>query len=102
METINGFSSRYIDSSEFIRIESVYVFNGVLESNLKSLDMLLDVALLDIDNNSGYNNNRGLVDLFFRRYHEMIEMIPHDIYLKDNDYYTLIFTKIQQLDELLH
>jgi len=101
IEAIKRVTSMYIYASEFVSVDINVVYNGMLESNPVLLSELLNTALLDLGNNRGFNNRQGLIDLFYRRYYEMISLIPENIFYEDYEYYSSVLTKIQLLEELL-
>ncbi len=70
-ESINYYTSKYISASEFIVVEDNDVYNKILEHMPISLDLLLDKALPDLENNRGYANIQEIIDLFYQRYNEI-------------------------------
>jgi flagellar hook protein FlgE len=73
-ETINYYTSKYIDASEFIVAENNDVYNRMLRPMPIFLDILLDKALLDLENNREYANIQEIINLFYIRYHEIVKL----------------------------
>jgi hypothetical protein len=65
----------------------------MLEHMPVSLDVLLDNALLDLENNREYANMQEIINLFYLRYNEIKEYnsIP-------DEYHNSLLLKIKQLE----
>ena len=95
IDSIDTISDKYIIAAEYELVDCV-VYNNVLEAMSVSLEMLLDAALLDIENNKEYDNKHGLIEIIYRRYYEIVNFGR-----ASEDYYQTLLEKIIQFEELL-
>jgi len=100
-------TSKYVISPLFIPVTCPYirVHNKTLEAMPFNLGMLLEKAILDINNNKKFDNKEGLIDLVRKRFFQVKDwnmMLPYDSYLRvDNDALMELLNKIEIFEQKL-
>ena len=96
VDTVISISNKYLTAVEYMPVKYNAVYNKFLEAMPVSLDMLIDAALPDVENNRGYSHKQELVNLFYTRYHEIKEIAA-----APEDYYAVLLEKIKRFEERL-